>query len=149
MLLRWCADDWDSTFPGCSFASALVDAWQAADSPEDALGRRFWVKQLRSVGYLLNGDEGAARPAEPITVYRGGADPQRMAWTSDRQAAAEFAAGLGGRFPTGRLWRASAPVEAQLMSFDGTWGRIGEIETVVDPELLVDVQPLDQPIGKR
>ena len=121
--------------------------WQAADSPEDSVGRRFWIEHLREIGYVTNGVVAPA-PTVAITVYRGGTEPRRMAWTTDRETAALFASGLGGRTPVGRLWTATAPVRAQLMAFDGSWGRIGETEIVVDPELLVDVRETGGPMNR-
>ncbi|MGX9296750.1 hypothetical protein [Tsukamurella paurometabola] len=121
------------------FPAALADAWCGPDSPTDALPAEVWIDWLQQTGYLLNGAS-APRPTQAVTVYRGGRDARRMSWTPHRATAELFASGLGGRFPAGKLWTATAPAQSQLMTFDGSAYRVGEVELVVDPALLADVR---------
>ncbi|OBB95935.1 hypothetical protein [Mycobacterium sp. 852002-40037_SCH5390672] len=111
-------------------ARALTDAWVMCEFPEEALEREQWVDWFREVGYIENGE-----PAEPpahVTLYRGGVDPNRMAWTSNRFVAEWFR----DRWPNGKLWTTTVHPDRLLAHFNKV--RLDESgqsedEYVIDP----------------
>lgn len=111
-------------------AAALRDAWVMPEIPEDCLARADWLDLFTEVGYRHNLDR--AEPPAEITLWRGGIDPNRMAWTADRQLAEWFRDRAHGK-----LWTANVPASHLLARYDGvrTGGGSGpgETEYVVNP----------------
>lgn len=114
--------------------SALVPGvWTAAEWPSASLPRRVWIEWFRLGRY--------PRPTQPTTLYRGTV-PQRargMAWTTDRERAAFFAARW--KLMAGRLayvYEVLASPEAMLADLESVQGNGGrrEAEVIVDPTIL-------------
>jgi hypothetical protein len=91
------------------------------------------LEWFREVGYIVNGD--IAAPPGKVTLYRGGVDANRMAWTPSRPLAEWFR----DRWPGGRVWTVTVGGEALLAHFSHVRdGGDGEVEFVIDPS---DIQP--------
>ncbi|MGV9794294.1 hypothetical protein [Gordonia sp. NPDC003422] len=118
-------------------AVALREAWVGAERPEDYLDRDEWIGMFESVGYRHNLDR--VRPPAEVVLYRGGIDPNRMAWTADRAQAEWFR----DRYPGGRLWTATVRGGDLLAYYDGVrtgdGTGSGETEYVVNPD---DIAPV-------
>lgn len=116
-------------------ASVVHKAWTSAEYPEDALGADAWGLLFGWGDYRVDG-EPADRP-DSITLYRGAPEGRlrRMAWTSDRQIAENFATGgMRGR-PTGTVWTAEVLGEELLAQINER----EEHEYLVDPSFLDDI----------
>lgn len=109
-------------------AGAVGNSWVMCEFPENALPRSRWLEWFRELDYTENGALCLSGPPSRITLYRGGIDPSRMAWTDDRAQAEWFC----DRFPGGRLWTAEASSDRILAHFNTI--RNGEREYVIDPD---------------
>jgi hypothetical protein len=89
-------------------AQALSDAWVMCEFPEQAVERSLWLEWFHQVGYIVNGKP--AETPESVTLYRGGLDPNRMAWTSNRFVAEWFR----DRWPNAKLWTATVQANRLL-----------------------------------
>src|SRR5947207_8776129 len=49
--------------------SALLEAWNAPEAPQAALGVPDWVALFRRAGFVT--DQSRSAPTEPIAIYRG------------------------------------------------------------------------------
>lgn len=120
-------------------AALIASVWSSAEYPESALGRDTWVRLFRYAGYVSD-PPGLPAPVEPVTVYRG-APPRYargMAWARDRDTAGRFADGLRSRHP-GVVYAAvvePAAVLARCEGRSGDDGESGEVEYVIDPNML-------------
>jgi hypothetical protein len=95
--------------------TALVGGiWSSAEFPDRYLDHGTWRWLFDVAGFTVDG-KAAARPAEPVTLYRGAVPERRTewSWSRDRAVAERFAAGLRGR-GTGRLWVCEVPPESML-----------------------------------
>ena len=90
------------------YPNVVIEAWVMAEFPERKLGRQQWVEWFRKLGYTVNGEP--AEPPEQVTLYRGDADPSRMAWTSNRFVAEWFR----DRWPNGKLWTVTIQADRLL-----------------------------------
>lgn len=118
-------------------AFGVADAWQMAERPMRTLDPEIWQDFFDRLGFIRDG-ELVDGPIEnpPSALYRGVTRPEDAAgwsWTEDRDQATWFA----DRFGTGHLYRTHPPRGALRMQLTGTFGREGESEWVVDPDLLV------------
>lgn len=95
--------------------TALVgEVWSSAEYPDRELDHDTWRWLFDVAGFTVDGQP-AARPTEPMTLYRGSVPERRTdwSWSRDRSVAERFAAGVRGRAP-GRLWVCEVPPEAML-----------------------------------
>lgn len=102
----------------------------------------FWRALFGRAGWAVNGYRSATK-VEYVTLWRG-ADPKWQrgwAWASERSVAEIHASSNGERSPAGRLWRTAAPRSALLASIVHLSS--GEHEFVVDPDLLGEVEPVE------
>jgi hypothetical protein len=109
--------------------TALVgEVWSSAEYPDRELDHDTWRWLFDVAGFTVEGQP-AARPTEPMTLYRGSVPERRTdwSWSRDRSVAERFAAGVRGRAP-GRLWVCSAPPAHMLAINTGR----DEDEVVVD-----------------
>lgn len=120
-------------YSDCRITAATVTAliggiWSGAEFPDRHLDREEWRWLFNVAGFTVDGVR-AARPAEPVLLYRGTVPERRTdwSWTTDRAVAERFAAGSGGR-PPGRIYTVLAPPEALLCACNGRQ----EAEFVVD-----------------
>jgi len=84
--------------------------------PGDAyLDRDEWRALFRAVGYRED-DQPAARPTEPLVLYRGATPEDRAAWswTENPDAAAQYASGWWVQADLGLVWRATVAPEHLL-----------------------------------
>jgi hypothetical protein len=82
------------------------DFWSSAEYPENALDRSGWRTLFQLAGFTIDGVP-AARPAEPLRLWRGSV-PERRAnwsWTDSREMAVDYARGFARR-SLGNLWTA-------------------------------------------
>ncbi len=111
-------------------AEAVRMSWVMAEFPEGCLDRWQWLEMFGELGYRHN-TERVEPPAE-VDLWRGGVDPDRMAWTASRATAEWFR----DRWTDGKLWTATVQGSRLLAYYDGVRndesGR-GESEYVIDP----------------
>lgn len=108
------------TISATTVTATVGPVWEEAEYPEESLGRASWLELFTTAGFTIDG-KAAARPAEPITLWRGSvhARRRRMSWTSDRPQAQRFASdGLRGR-QGGRVYQTVAPPAALLCINNG------------------------------
>jgi len=102
----------------------------------------FWRALFGRAGYAVNGTRTTTKVSE-VTLWRG-ADPKWQrgwAWADQRSVAEVHASSNGERSPVGRLWRTRAPRAALLAS--SLHLRSGAMEVVCDPDLLGEVEPVE------
>jgi hypothetical protein len=95
--------------------TALVgEVWSSAEYPDRELDHDTWRWLFDVAGFTVDGKR-AARPTEPMTLYRGAVAERRTDWSWSRniKVAERFAAGVRGR-AEGRLWVCEVPPEAML-----------------------------------
>lgn len=126
-------DAWPDRLAPGALAGSIADVWSGAEFPELFLRPRWaWLMLFRAAGFTVDGQP-AARPAEPMRLYRG-APPRRarrMSWTTDRDKAEWFARRfefLGPAF----VYETDCPPDAMLM-IPGSAGRPDEHEVVINP----------------
>lgn len=112
-------------------SETLARVWvdmEGDDSIEEPLIESV-VRWWRKLGYYSD----RCLPRERLEVYRGGADPMGIAWTTDIGIAQWFAGRFGASDP---IWRSEAPEDAVLARLN----QRNESEVTVDPRLLENVR---------
>ncbi|MFE9880482.1 hypothetical protein [Streptomyces sp. NPDC005784] len=109
-------------------ADLVGGIWSGAEYPDRHHDRDTWRWLFDTAGFTVDGER-AARPAEPLTLYRGSVPERRTdwSWSRDRAVAERFAEGVRGRAP-GRLWVCEVPPAHMLAVNTGR----DEAEVVVD-----------------
>jgi hypothetical protein len=139
----WLEEAYSDNKIGTETVTALIGGiWSAAEFPDRYLDHDTWRWLFDVAGFTVDGAP-AARPDEPVLLYRGTVPERRTdwSWSTERAVAERFAAGSGGR-PPGRVYLVLAPPEALLCANNGR----DEAEFVVDTRGLniVDLTP-DEP----
>lgn len=123
---------------GCLHAEAATahvgSVWSMAEYPNQYLDTEDWRDLFDLAGFTIDGRL-AARPTEPVRLYRGSVPERRTdwSWSTSREVAEKYAAGgFGGIYgrPAGVLWTALVPPEWLLA--ENT--RRDEAEYVVDTD---------------
>lgn len=127
--LLWDAYD-GGVIEGDTVASHIGRVWSRAELPDAALGHDRWRMLFGAAGFTRDGAP-AARPSEPVELWRGSVPERRTdwSWSTDRETAGHYAAGSFWR-PPGRLYRLVAPPAALLCANNGR----DEYEYVVDTD---------------
>jgi hypothetical protein len=125
-------------------AHVVPSAWSIAERPQHCLSQADWREMFEFTGYTIDGQR-AARPTEPLVLFRGSAKAhrRRWSWTSDQLIAEWFAtrsARFGNDTEGNFLWCAEVPPE-HLYAEIGEAGR-REFEYVVDTRGL-KIEPLE------
>ncbi len=113
-------------------AAAVVvpSAWSDVEFPNRALDEDTWGRLFELAGYTGDGVP-AARPSEPLKLWRGAVPAHRAGWSwTDLPAVAEWFAARPHNFGEGRIW--TARVEPGRLLARITHQRPGESEYVVD-----------------
>ena len=113
------------------YAKALMDAWTGPQSPTMDVSPEDWIHAFEHAGFRINGQP-ADRPAEPVTLFRGGWSWDGMSWTPSRSVAEWFANENGGE-----VWECEVDPDLILAVFDNV--RHDEIEYVLDSGELWDI----------
>ncbi|MFD9850553.1 hypothetical protein [Streptomyces parvus] len=111
-------------------ASHVGQVWSRTEFPDAALGHARWRALFTEAGFTRDGVL-AARPTEPVELWRGSV-PERRAdwsWSTDWETAGHYAMGSFKR-PPGRLYRSLVPAAALLCANNGR----SESEYVVDTD---------------
>ncbi len=113
--------------------AVLPDAWCEPEWPQRQLTVAGWSDLFRVAGFVSDG--GQTPPSSPLAVHRGATWGRRrgMAWTTDRERAAWFAA---RREQHGLVFTVTVEPDAVLAMIDGR----DEHEIVVDPSMLPPVR---------
>lgn len=88
--------------------------WSSTEYPDRQLDHDTWRWLFDTAGFTVDG-KAAARPAEPLRLYRGAVPDRRTDWSWSRnlKVALKFAAGVRGRAP-GLLWVCDVPPSHML-----------------------------------
>ncbi|MFJ2110778.1 hypothetical protein ACIOEX_02425 [Streptomyces sp. NPDC087850] len=128
---------WDAWEGGLVDAAVVAEhigpIWSRTEFPDAALGHDRWRELWREAGFTRDGAP-AARPADPVELWRGSI-PERRAdwsWTTSRAVAEQYAAGNYWR-PPGLLYRTLAPAGSLLGAYNGR----EESEYVIDTAGLI------------
>ena len=112
-------------------AWAVPDAWSDAEHPMVMIEESVWRLLFEFAGYTENG-KSAARPAGPLTLFRGSDAEHRFGWSwTDRVETAQWFADRVIHAERGQVWRATVPPDRLLARI--TEGR-EEHEWVVDTQ---------------
>ena len=125
------------------WAAVAARLWmRCGPSPLVEADGAFWRALFGRAGWAVNGYRSAAKVAY-VTLWRGAsAEWQRgWAWADQRAVAEILASGYGERSPAGRLWKTRAPRAALLASIVHL--NTGEVEIVCDPDLLGEVEAVE------
>ncbi len=132
LLADLCYEGW-FVFRPDELAPAIEDAWTGSEFPLRQVEMAFWLELFEETGFIYNtvSDE-AARPREPITLYRGATQDAAagMSWTDRVEEAQWFA----DRFPhlVCKVWTAQVEPSRLLAHFHDPGKSRGEWEWVVD-----------------
>lgn len=106
---------WGRKIETVTLTALVSGVWSEAEYPQRSLRLVDWRELFAAAGYTVDGQP-AARPAEPVTLYRGAVHSRRRgwSWTADYETAQRFASGdLNGR-QSGLVYVTSAPPLALL-----------------------------------
>src|SRR5690625_549751 len=130
---------WDGGVISAEVVATLVGSvWAMAEYPDSSLPLDEWRGLFGAAGYTVDGSR-AARPTEPLTLWRGSV-PERArgwSWSASREVAERYAAGHVTGRRAGRLYRAEVHPLALMCSNLGH--DRGEGEYVVDTSLVEDI----------
>lgn len=131
---RLSAGDW---------AAVAARLWmRCGPSPLLEADAAFWRELFSRGGWAVNGRPSVTKVSE-VTVWRGASAEwsRGWAWAEQRRVAELHASANGERSPVGRIWKTRAPRAALLASIIHL--RSGAHEIVLDPDLLGEVEPVE------
>lgn len=134
LLAAW----WTRSITSEVVTAVITEVWALCEYPSTHATREVWLKLFGVAGYTVDGRP-AARPTEPMRLYRGctSGRTRQMSWTTDRDKAKWFADRFGqfadgGRVRHAYVYQTDCPPGA-LLGLPGTMGREDEHEVIINP----------------